>query len=135
MNTYTVGRSSAQGGTLCCGRVGYFVSCHTLCVVVPHTLVQSVVGLVTGANGSSSPSIGRSLRTQGHKICFIQTLIQGLYGHKISSEKTLRQWNSIYTAGTGQKKPEVKIGWNIWLPQDFIYFSSDGKDVGLRFKA
>ena len=64
---------------------------------------------MTGANGSSSPSIGRSEpREPGPQDLLHTNLNPGTYGHKISSEKTLRQWNSICTAGTGQK-PEVKI--------------------------
>ena len=133
MNTYTVGRSSAQGGTLCCGRVGYFVSCHTLCVVVPHTLYGVThFGTECGGIGDWRKWLKFTLHWQepqdpGPQDLLHTNLNPGTYGHKISSEKTLRQWNSICPAGTGQKKPEVKIGWEIWLPQDFIYFCLTGR--------
>ena len=73
---------------------------------VCHT--YGVVGLVTGANGSSSPSIGRrEPQDPGPPDLLHTNLNPGTYGHKISSEKTLSQKNPISTAGAGQK-PEVK---------------------------
>ena len=113
MNTYTVGRSSAQGGTLCCGRVGYFVSCHTLCVVVPHTL-YGVTHFDTeyGGIGDWRKWLKFTLHWQepqdpGPQDLLHTNLNPGTYGHKISSQKTLSQKNPISTAGAGQK-PEVK---------------------------
>ena len=120
-------------------RATHFVSCHTLCVV-PHTLYGAThfvwcdihFDTECGGIGDWRKWLKFTLHWQepqdpGPQDLLHTNLNPGTYGHKISSEKTLRQWNSICPAGTGQKKPEVKIGWEIWLPQDFIYFCLTGR--------
>ena len=90
---------------------------------------------MTGANGSSSPSIGRRAQDPGPQDLLHTNLNPGTYGHKISSEKTLRQWNSICTAGTGQKEARGQDRLGNMASTRYYLFLSDGKDVGLRFKA
>ena len=108
MNSCTVGRSAPQGGILVLWSRWLLCSAwHTYTYSVAHFFLQCDAHDLTvwwdwwlaQMAQVHRPLAGGSLRTQGHQICSIQTLIQGFAGKKYLEKRR----NPIWTGGSRSK--------------------------------